>query len=74
MDNYSMIEITIGLVVFGILIVVFWLPTIIAYKNKMPNRLTMGILNAVFGATVIGWLILIIMVTRKGQRFDHIKL
>ena len=44
------------IIVFGtIFVVLFFFPTFIAFWRGHPNRWLIFLINAVFGATVIGW-------------------
>ncbi len=39
----------------------YLLPTIIAYKNRIPIKRTILFLNVVFGWSVIGWILALVM-------------
>lgn len=38
------------------LLALYYIPTIIAFSRKHPNRWLIGVINTIFGSTGIGWL------------------
>ncbi|MEM7749246.1 MAG: superinfection immunity protein [Pseudomonadota bacterium] len=59
------------LLIFWVYIVLslYFLPAIISEQQKHPRRTTIGVLNALFGWTVLGWFITMAWACRgAGQR------
>lgn len=46
-------------------LVVYLLPSLIAFNRGVENRWLVLVINLVFGASVIGWLIALYLATRK---------
>ena len=51
----SIIEVIPGLVIFAILIFLYFLPSVIAYKRTHRNFLAIFVLNLFLGTTFVGW-------------------
>jgi len=51
------IAIFISLIIFGIAVAVYFIPTIIAFKRKKKDRLAIAALNLLLGWTFLGWVI-----------------
>ena len=51
------IAIFVSLIIFGIAVAVYFIPTIIAFKRKKKDRLAIGALNLLLGWTFLGWVI-----------------
>ena len=45
----------LGFLAIVAVLIVYFIPTIIAYKRKHHNALAIGALNLIFGSTGIGW-------------------
>jgi len=43
----------------------YFVPTIIAFKNRHPKRVLILILNALLGVTVLGWIGALLWATEK---------
>lgn len=52
---------TIALITPFIIIVGYFLPTVIALFRKSPNRTAIGVLNLFLGWTLIGWVVALMM-------------
>ncbi len=61
-DSPLMIFIYLGLTIFGL---VFFLPTIVAFKRKHPNRFLILVINVLAGWTGIAWLVALIWAMNK---------
>ena len=56
MSDGATLALVIGAIVLGLIaIVLFFLPTIIAFRRDHRNRWVIFLINFVFGATVLGW-------------------
>lgn len=56
----------LGITVFSLLsLIVYLLPSLIAFNRGIENRYLVLVINLVFGASVIGWLIALYLATRK---------
>lgn len=49
---------TIFVITLMVIVIIYMLPTLIAYARDIPQRQTIGVLNIVFGWTLIGWVIM----------------
>lgn len=56
MDN----QIVIALLVFAFLLLVYFLPTVIAISNNRKNKVAISVLNILLGWTFIGWVIALV--------------
>ena len=57
MSDGATLALAIGAIVLGLIaIVLFFLPTIIAFRRDHRNRWVIFLINFVFGATVLGWI------------------
>ncbi|MGW0902464.1 superinfection immunity protein [Streptomyces sp. NPDC002853] len=56
----------LGATLFALLgLVVFLLPSLIAFNRGIDNRWLVLVVNLVFGVSVLGWLIALYLATRK---------
>ncbi|MEU3711505.1 superinfection immunity protein [Streptomyces catenulae] len=60
-------DIGIGLtIVLAVLaLVVFFIPTYVAFHREVENRWLVLAINVFFGGTLVGWVIALILATRK---------
>lgn len=55
-----------GSLIFGIVfLAIYFIPTFIAYDKKRHNDVTIFLINLVFGWTLIGWFIALVMATSE---------
>ena len=45
----------VGLLILGVLVMMYFLPSIIAFNRQLSNRWSVLIINFFFGWTFIGW-------------------
>ncbi|MDB5623691.1 MAG: superinfection immunity protein [Devosia sp.] len=48
---------TVLIVIYAIVALIYFLPTLVAWKRKSPNLSTILLVNLLAGWTVIGWLL-----------------
>lgn len=52
---------TIALLATALLVLVvlglYWLPSILVYRRRHPDLFTVVVVNALFGWTIIGWIV-----------------
>ncbi|MER6047182.1 superinfection immunity protein [Streptomyces sp. NPDC001793] len=53
------------LLVGGLL--VYFLPSFIAFRQRIDTRRAVLVINVLFGATLVGWLVALCLATRKRQ-------
>lgn len=53
----GILENTTTVIVLGLIVLIYLLPTLIAYSREHPWRAGIGVLNIVFGWTLIGWIV-----------------
>lgn len=46
-------------------IVVYWIPTIVAVVRRVPNLGLVIIINLLFGWSIVGWLIALVVAARR---------
>jgi hypothetical protein len=64
-QGIPLIGLSVAVVLGAILIFyLYFLPTFIAFGRRHPNRIPILILNVLFGATIIGWILLLIWALR----------
>ena len=57
MSDGETLALVIGAIVFGLIAcVLFFIPTIVAFRRDHRNRWIIFLINFVFGATVLGWI------------------
>lgn len=50
-------DVMMAMAMFGLIVaVIYFVPTIVAFVRKHPNRWLILLINVVFGATLLGWL------------------
>ena len=66
------------IIAFFFAILIYFIPTFIAFHRVHRNRWVIFILNLVFGVTILGWLIILIWALNKidspekgGTKFDR---
>ena len=52
------------LVVLAVLVALYFLPTVVAFRRRVPNVVQVALVNFFFGWSVIGWIIALIMAVR----------
>jgi hypothetical protein len=52
-----MYENTVFVILLLLCVIIYMLPTLIAYARDVPSRHTITVINIVFGWTLVGWLI-----------------
>lgn len=62
----------IGLMVLVIILLIIWLiPTYIAFKRRHPNRWLILIISVAFGSTIVGWLIALVWALHYAHKSDN---
>jgi T4 superinfection immunity protein len=63
----------VAIIILMILATLYMLPTLIALYRDMPQRDTIAVLNLVFGWTLVGWIVTMILATNvaieMGRRY-----
>lgn len=58
----------VAAIVFGVLgVALYLLPSLVAFNRGVHNRWLVLVINLVFGASLIGWLIALYLATRKAK-------
>ena len=55
----------VGILVFVLFVLVYFLPTIIAFTRRHPDALLIFLLNLFLGGTIVGWVIALIWSLRQ---------
>ncbi len=63
---------TIEIVLLLLILVIYMLPTVIAYARDIPQRHTITVLDIVAGWTLIGWVILFLWAMMAETRADEL--
>jgi T4 superinfection immunity protein len=59
----AMFNDAIAIIILMLLATIYMLPTLIALFRDMPQRDTIAVLNLVFGWTLVGWIVTMILAT-----------
>ena len=62
------IEVIYLTVLYSLVIFVYFLPSIIAFRRGKPNRWSVGVLNLFLGWTFIGWVICLAMAVSGAKK------
>lgn len=54
-----------------LLVALYMLPTIVAYKRLVPNFGSIAVINVLLGWTLVGWAVALAMAVRTVPRHDH---
>lgn len=57
-------EVLSGLVVLGLVLGVYFLPTIVALNRKVMNQWSVAVINLFLGWTLLGWVVALAMALR----------
>jgi len=52
-------------IVWVLVIVAYWVPTIVAVARKAPNRGSVAVINGFLGWTFVGWVVALAMACRS---------
>ncbi|WP_185994164.1 superinfection immunity protein [Streptomyces benahoarensis] len=63
--DFSVLGPVAAIVVAVLALVVFLLPTYVAFHRKADERWIVLVVNVLFGATFVGWVVALILATRK---------
>ncbi|MFG2224321.1 superinfection immunity protein [Streptomyces sp. NPDC048644] len=59
---------SVGVVLLGIVVlVVYFLPSYVAFYRRIDNRWLVLVINVLFGASFVGWLVALYLAMRKGR-------
>lgn len=50
-----------------VLVVVYFVPTIVAWSRKAKNRSSIGVLNLFLGWTLVGWVVALMMALKDKE-------
>lgn len=53
----------------GFIILIYLIPSLLAYSRKVPSKLSISILNVFLGWTLIGWVVSLIWAAKN---FDYV--
>jgi hypothetical protein len=53
----EMYDNTVFVILLLLCVIIYMLPTVIAYARDVPSRRTITVVNIIFGWTLIGWFI-----------------
>ena len=67
LSNLPPLQIAILCITFVIVGTLYLLPTIIAIKRNSPDASAVVILNFLFGFTVVGWIVALVLASRQSQ-------
>ncbi len=67
LQNLTLSQIVLLLIALFLVLAFYFLPTIIAIKRKSPHTTAVVILNFVLGATLLGWIIALVLASKQPQ-------
>lgn len=66
-SNLSPIQAVLAVAVLFLFLYIYFLPTITAIKRNSPRKTAVIVLNVLFGFTLFGWVVALILATKKDQ-------
>jgi LPS O-antigen subunit length determinant protein (WzzB/FepE family) len=66
-SNLSPMQALLAVAVLFMVLYIYFLPTITAIKRNSPRKTAVIILNVLFGFTLFGWVVALILATKKTQ-------
>lgn len=68
LSNLTPIEMIIAFAALFLVLYIYFLPTITAIKRNSPHKTAVVIVNILFGVTLIGWLVALLLATKQPQQ------
>lgn len=68
LSNLTPIEMIIAFAALFLVLYIYFLPTITAIKKNSPHKTAVVIVNILFGVTLIGWLIALLLASKQPQQ------
>jgi len=62
---------TVFVIILLLCLIIYMLPTLIAYARDIPSRQTVTVVNIILGWTLIGWLICFLWATLAETSVDE---
>lgn len=53
-----------GALIVGIIVLLYWAPTFAAFARRVPNKVSVAVVNCFLGWTLIGWVVAAAMAAR----------
>lgn len=66
-SNLSPIQAVLAGALLLLFLYIYFLPTITAIKRNSPHKTAVIVLNVLFGFTLFGWIVALILATKKTQ-------
>jgi len=67
LSNLTPIETIIAFAALFLVLYIYFLPTITAIKRNSPNKIAVVVLNVLFGFTLVGWIVALILASKQPQ-------
>ena len=67
LNNLTPVETLIALAALFLVLFLYFLPTITAIKRNSPHKTAVVILNLLFGFTLLGWIIALVLASKQPQ-------
>jgi hypothetical protein len=67
LSNLTPIQTIIALAALFLILYIYFLPTITAMKRNGPHRVAVIIVNFLFGFTLLGWVIALVLASKQPQ-------
>lgn len=68
LSNLTPVEMIIAFAALFLLLYIYFLPTITAIKRNSPHKTAVVIVNIIFGVTLVGWLVALLLATKQPQQ------
>jgi len=67
LGNLTPIQTIIALAALFLVLYIYFLPTITAIKRNSPHKVAVIIINFLFGVTLLGWVIALVLASKQPQ-------
>jgi cell shape-determining protein MreD len=67
LSNLSLVQMIFAVAALLLVLYIYFLPTITAIRRNSPHKLAVVIVNFLFGVTLLGWLIALLLATKQQQ-------
>ena len=67
LQTLSLSQVVLLVIALFLVLAFYFLPTIMAIKRKSPHTTAVVILNLFFGVTLIGWIIALVLASKRPQ-------
>jgi uncharacterized membrane protein len=67
LSNLTPVQTIFALAALFLILYIYFLPTITAIRKNSPNKMAVVIVNILFGFTLIGWVVALVLASKQTQ-------